>query len=462
MNKSSFIDEKLINELLQDNRNPDSHQIDDILIKAEAKRGLDLRDTAALLNIKKPGHLEKLYETAKKIKNDIYGNRVVIFAPLYVTNECANICEYCGFRADNTELHRRTLAKEELQEEAAILNRSGQKRLLLVYGEHPKFTPQWIAETIAAVYSIGDEQSKIRRINVNTAPMDVEGFKIIKEAAIGTYQCFQETYHRATYEKVHLKGLKADYDYRLNVHHRANQAGIDDTGLGVLFGLYDWKFELLALLQHSQDLEKIFNVGPHTVSFPRIEPALNAPLSEQPPYAVNNDELKKIIAIVRLAIPYTGIILTTREKADFRKELLEIGVSQISAGSRTYSGAYKDMIENKPDMQQFTLGDTRSLDETIRDILKQGFLPSFCTSCYRKGRTGHTFMEYAKPGDIHKFCQPNAVFTLLEYLLDYASPETKKIGLERIEQETSKCGIFNHIIKDMYKRALAGERDLML
>ncbi len=458
----NFIDEKQINTLLEENKKPDPKLIDDILIKAESKRGLSLQEMAVLVNIKEKKQLDKMFATAKKIKNEIYGNRVVIFAPLYVTNECANICEYCGFRADNTELHRRTLSFEELKEETKILSDSGQKRLLLVYGEHPKFTPEWIAESIKAVYSVGGENSKIRRININTAPMDVEGFRIVKEAAIGTFQCFQETYHRETYEKVHLKGQKADYDYRLYVHHRANEAGIDDTGVGVLFGLYDWKFELLALLQHSLDLEKVFGVGPHTVSFPRIEPALNAPLSEQPPYAVNDDDMKKIIAIVRLAIPYTGIILTTRETADFRKELLEIGVSQISAGSRTYPGAYKDEKENKPDMQQFTIGDTRSLDEAIRDILKQGFLPSFCTSCYRKGRTGHTFMEYAKPGDIHKFCQPNAVFTLLEYLLDYASEETKKIGLQRIEKETSNCGIFNHIIQDMYKRALAGERDLML
>lgn len=462
MTKKSFIDEKFINNLLEENSSPDHQLIDDILIKAEAKRGLELSEMAALLSIHDPEQLEKLYHTAKKIKDEIYGNRVVIFAPLYVTNECANVCEYCGFRADNKELHRRTLSFEEIREETKILADNGQKRLLLVYGEHPKFTPQWIAESISAVYGIGDDHSKIRRININAAPMDVDGFKIVKEAAIGTFQCFQETYHLATYEKCHLKGKKSDYDYRLYVHHRANEAGIDDTGVGVLFGLYDWKFELLALLQHSLDLEKEYGVGPHTVSFPRIEPALNAPMSEHPPYLVKDEDLKKIIAIVRLTVPYTGIILTTREKAEFRKELLEVGVSQLSAGSRTYPGAYKDAKENKPDMQQFTIGDTRSLDETIRDILQQGFLPSFCTSCYRKGRTGHTFMEYAKPGDIHKFCQPNAVFTLLEYLLDYASEETKRIGLARIEKETSNCGIFNHIIKDMHKRALAGERDLML
>ncbi len=462
MDSACFINEKQIFELLEANNKPDHHQIEDILAKAEAKRGLSLEETAILLSIQGEDQLNKLYQTAKKIKDEIYGNRVVIFAPLYVTNECANVCEYCGFRADNTDLHRRTLTKDELQLETQILTATGHKRLLLVYGEHPKFTPQWIAESIEAVYETGDNKNKIRRINVNTAPMDVSGFKIIKEAAIGTYQCFQETYHRSTYEKVHLKGMKKDYLYRLYTHHRANQAGIDDTGLGVLFGLYDWKFEILALLQHSFDLEKEFGVGPHTISFPRIEPALNAPLSECPPSLVTDNDLKKIIAVVRLAIPYSGIILTTREQAEFRKEVLELGVSQISAGSRTYPGAYKDEKENKRDMQQFTIGDTRSLDDTIKDIIQQGFLPSFCTSCYRKGRTGHTFMEYAKPGDIHKFCQPNAVFTLLEYLLDYASPETKELGLKRIQSETSNCGIFNHIISDMYNRALAGERDLML
>lgn len=457
------INNEYLGEVLKKNRTPDRHQINDILSKASEKTGLSLDETAVLTQIEDPEQLDLLYKTAYKVKQDIYGNRIVIFAPLYISNECANICDYCGFRADNKELLRRTLTIEQIQQETKILEEFGYKRLLLVYGEHPRFGGKWIAETVEAVYLGSNTHNQIRRININTAPLSVEDFKIVKQVGIGTYQCFQETYHRQTYEKVHIKGFKSDYQNRLAAHDKAFAAGIDDVGLGVLFGLYDWKFEVLGLLTHAAHLEKQYGVGPHTISFPRIEPALNAPLSERPPFQVTDTDLQKIIAILRIAIPYTGIILTTRETKELRSELLKLGVSQISAGSRTYPGGYYDEKHNQPDKQQFTIGDTRSLDEVIFDLTKQGFVPSFCTSCYRKGRTGQTFMEFAKPGNIHKFCQPNALLTFLEYLLDYAAPETKEAGLAFIEKEISALPdvCLREFIRNQYNRIINGKRDIL-
>jgi 2-iminoacetate synthase len=340
----------------------------------------------------------------------------------------------------------------------------GHKRLLLVYGEHPKFDGRWIADTVRTVYKASHNHNAIRRLNINAAPMDVENFKIVKESGIGTYQCFQETYHQKTYKKVHLKGHKTDYMNRLLVHDRAFEAGIDDVGLGVLFGLYDWKFETLALLQHSFYLDEKYGVGPHTISFPRLEPALNAPLSCSPPVDVDDTAIKKIVAVIRLAIPYTGIILSTRETHELRNDLLHLGVSQISAGSRTYPGAYHNDKYNKPDMQQFTIGDSRSLDEVINDLIQQDYIPSFCTSCYRKGRTGPTFMEYAKPGSIHNFCGPNAILTLFEYITDYATSETKEIGWNLIQKELNNITdqkMREFLTKQIYN-IRSGERDILL
>jgi 2-iminoacetate synthase len=461
--KRTIVDEARISSLLVTKKS-DKVRLEEVLAKAELKKGLSVEEAAVLLNCEDPEFLQRIYEAAHKIKNDIYGNRIVLFAPLYITNECANICEYCGFRADNTELNRRTLTHDEIKAEVGILIDKGHKRLLLVYGEHPKFNAKWIADTVESVYSVEKGNNKIRRLNINAAPMETEDFKIIKETGIGTYQCFQETYHRPTYNKMHLKGKKADYDYRLTVHDRALEAGIDDLGIGALFGLYDWKFEILALISHSDYLMDTYGVGPHTISFPRLEPALNSPVSSAPPYLVGDVELKRIVAILRLAIPYTGLILTTRESAKLRKELIQLGVSQISAGSRTYPGAYLDEIHNKPDMQQFTIGDTRSLEEVVSDLAEHGFVPSFCTSCYRQGRTGQTFMDYAKTGMIHKFCQPNAVITFLEYLLDYSSEATKEKGLKLIEKELAALpeNCAKTYFDQIYQRILKGDRDLKL
>ncbi len=460
--KFDFIKQDYLDGIIEENRIPKREEVISVLEKGKEKKGLSIEETFILLQANDAESIEEIYETARKIKDDIYGNRMVVFAPLYITNECSNICDYCGFRADNKELHRRTLTMDELKEEVQILEDMGQKRLLLVYGEHPKFKADWIAKTVEAVYSVKSGNGAIRRINVNIAPMEIKDYEIIKKTGIGTYQCFQETYHRKTYEKVHISGAKKDYLYRLYALDRAQQAGIDDIGAGILFGLYDWRFEVLALLMHAEHMEKEFGVGPHTISFPRIEPALNAPISENPPHKVTDEQLKKLVAVFRIAVPYTGLILTTREKPDLRRELLSLGVSQISAGSRTYPGAYHDEKHNKPSMQQFTIGDTRSLDEVIEDVASHGYIPSFCTSCYRKGRTGTDFMELAKPGHIHTFCHPNAILTFLEYLEDYGSKKTKEAGYKLIEKEIKK--IENDTMKkefnEKFEKTKNGERDL--
>lgn len=443
MEPYNFINETEIWEILEKAKNPSRKTIEDILLKATQTKGLQgltLFETAVLIQNQDKEVDELIFETARKVKQELYGNRIVLFAPLYITNECNNICTYCGFNALNKDLHRKTLTIEEIKKEVEIIEDMGHKRLLLVYGEHPKFKVDWMVKTIEAVYSVRSKKSgEIRRVNINCAPMSVEDFKVLKTSNIGTYQCFQETYHKETYESHHLAGHKKDYLYRLNTIHRAQEAGIDDVGMGVLFGLFDYKFEVLALLTHAKELEKVFGVGPHTISFPRIEPAMNSEVSENPPYQVDDYDFKRIVAIIRLAVPYTGLILSTRENAEFRRELLKLGVSQISAGSRTSPGAYENSKANDGESQQFTMGDTRSLDEIMQDLISNlGYLPSFCTSCYRSGRTGEHFMELVKPGFIYKFCEPNAIVTVLEYLLDYGSQETIKMGEELILKEIDK------------------------
>ncbi len=459
----SFIPEEKIYQHLEEGKKADKKKVLDILEKAKELKGLSPEETAVLLQNLDPELDEALFETARWIKMQIYGNRLVLFAPLYITNECGNICAYCGFRADNKLLKRKTLTFDEIREEVEILEDMGHKRLLLVYGEHPKHDAEWIAKTIEVVYSTKKGRGEIRRVNVNSAPLDVEGFRILKSIGIGTYQCFQETYHRATYDKVHLGGRKKDFLWRLYALDRAQQAGIDDVAMGVLFGLYDWKFEVLGLLYHAIHLEKEFGVGPHTISFPRIEPALGADLSYNPPYPLSDHDFKRLVAILRIAVPYTGLILTTRETPQLRREVFQLGTSQISAGSRTYPGGYRDMRSNMPDKQQFTIGDPRPLDEVIYDIVSNlGYLPSFCTACYRLGRTGEHFMELAKPGFIKNFCQPNALLTFVEYLLDYASEKTKQVGWKLVEKEIQAIEDPRRrkAVVDRIERLKKGERDL--
>jgi 2-iminoacetate synthase len=460
-----FINENYINRLINDESLKNIEYQSDVLVKARKAKGLSLKESAALLSISNPNLISELHQAAKEVKEKIYGNRLVLFAPLYITNLCVNNCLYCAFRRDNKELKRKSLTIDEIKTETEFLVKKGQKRILLVAGEHPKKSDiNFIGEAINAIYKVNINGNNIRRLNVNSAPMTVEGFKILKSFGIGTYQCFQETYHYNTYKKMHPDGPKRDYGWRLYAMDRALQAGIDDVGIGALFGLTDYKFETLALLSHAFNLDEKYGIGPHTISVPRLEPAFNAPAAEKPPFAVSDEEFKNIIAVIRLAVPYTGIILSTRERAELRRELFELGISQISAGSRTSPGAYKESIESlhEHEMEQFQLGDHRTLEEVVKDCTKLGYMPSFCTACYRSDRTGDRFMELAKTGNIGKICVPNAISTFEEYLNDFASEETKRLGKDFISKEINGLrnkSTKNKVIK-MLERVDSGDRDV--
>ncbi|WP_415717140.1 [FeFe] hydrogenase H-cluster radical SAM maturase HydG [Maridesulfovibrio sp.] len=458
----NFIDEEKVWATVNSAANADSSRIMDILDKASELKGLSLEETAVLLQVEDPELNEAVFETARKVKQGIYGNRMVLFAPLYITNECGNRCAYCGFKASNKELQRRTLTAEELQQEVLALENQGHKRLLLVYGEHPKFGADWIAETVRTVYdTVSEKSGEIRRVNINCAPLDTAGFRKLHEVGIGTYQCFQETYHRKTYAELHPGGHKKDILWRLHAMHRAMEAGIDDVGMGTLLGLYDYRFDTIAMLSHAAELESRFGVGPHTLSFPRLEPALNADIAFNPPYPITDGQFKRLVAVLRLSVPYTGLILSTREGRNMRRELLDCGVSQLSAGSRTYPGAYSDPDYDRPDVQQFCIGDNRNLEEVITEIVGHGYVPSWCTACYRAGRTGEDFMNLAKTGFIQKFCHPNALLTFKEYLLDYAHSETRAKGCSFIESELDRISTqLRDSVSDRLNRIEHGERDL--
>ena len=432
--RADYINEQEVEGILAQNKRPAPSRVRELLAKAREMRGLTMDEVATLSHVESPELLDEIFSTAKNIKQEIYGSRLVMFAPLYVSNRCLNECTYCAFRATNTTLKRRTLTQEEIAEETRILIRQGHKRVLVVAGEALPQGFQYILDTIKTIYDTRIGNGEIRRINVNLAPVNVERFRQLKAAGIGTFQLFQETYHRPTYAAVHLKGPKRDYDWRVTAFDRAMEAGIDDVGMGLLFGLYDWRFELLSMMQHIRHLEEKFGVGPHTVSFPRIEPAVGSELASAPPHAVSDADFLKLVAITRLAVPYTGMIMSTRENAAVRRATLELGVSQISAGSRTDPGGYKDG-EGDPNGSQFQLGDHRTVEEVVTDVASLGFTPSFCTACYRTGRTGSDFMDLAKPGEIKYHCQPNALSTFLEYLCDYAGPETKAAGEKLISIE---------------------------
>jgi 2-iminoacetate synthase len=428
------IDEQLIDKTIAERANPSNTRIEEVLAKAAKGKGLLPDEVATLTALETPEHLDRLFSTAKAVKEQIYGKRLVLFAPLYVSNLCSNECAYCAFRAKNTFITRKALLQEEIRREVEFLVDQGHKRILLVAGESYSGKGfRYVLDSIETIYLVKRRQGEIRRVNANVAPPTVEECRLLKRAKIGTYQCFQETYHHATYAAVHLGGKKRDYDWRVGVFDRAMEAGIDDVGIGVLFGLYDWKFELLAMFQHINHLEARFGVGPHTISVPRMEPATGSELATRPPYAVSDTDFRKIVAILRLAVPYTGIIMSTRESAAMRNETLALGVSQISAGSRTNPGGYSSGDLTEAD-GQFSLGDHRLLDEVIRDVASMGYLPSFCTGCYRLGRTGADFMDLAKPGEIKEHCDPNAVSTFLEYLIDYGSKEANTIGEELIKR----------------------------
>lgn len=417
---------------LETTSRPDAAEVRALLAKSRELKGLRGRDLAVLANVTDPELLNELFHTARDVKEAIYGRRIVLFAPLYISNLCANECTYCAFRARNTVLVRRALTQEEIAREVKWLEEQGHKRILLVAGEsYPREGFDYVLRSIETVYATSSGPGEIRRVNVNVAPLTDDEFRRLKDAKIGTYQLFQETYHRETYAQVHVAGKKRDYDWRVTAMDRAMRAGIDDVGIGILFGLFDWRYEVLALMQHVEHLERTFGVGPHTISVPRIEPATGSEVAEHPPHAVSDVDFRKVIAILRLAVPYTGLILSTRESAETRREVLGLGISQISAGSRTNPGGY-EADPGDACAEQFSLGDHRSLDEVIRDVASLGFVPSFCTACYRLGRTGADFMDVARPGEIKEHCNPNALATFQEYLLDYGSAETLRAGEARI------------------------------
>lgn len=461
-NAASLVDDALICSALSAADGCSDSRIDEILAKARDLKGLPQMDAAALCNIEKPELLEKLFQTARWVKERIYGRRLVLFAPLYVSNMCSNECLYCAFRARNKTLKRRVLTMSEIEREVTILVEEGHKRILLVAGEsYPdKDGLQYIIDGVKKIYATKSGRGEIRRVNVNIAPLSTDDFKRLKDAHIGTYQLFQETYHRPTYRSVHVGGPKTDYDWRITAIDRAMEAGINDVGIGALFGLYDWRYEVLAILGHAAYLDSMHGVGPHTISVPRLEPADGSSMASSPPSPVGDDAFRKIVAILRLSIPYTGIIMTTRETAKLRRETFALGVSQISAGSRTNPGGYSSGAY-PGDESQFALGDHRRLDEIVRDVASMGYIPSFCTACYRLGRTGQDFMDLAKPGEIKSYCDPNALSTFTEYLEDYASPETKKVGEEcvRATLERMEPAIRKRAVK-MVENVKAGKRDV--
>ena len=435
MRNQNFIDREKLYGLLTDNV-PSQDELNSILNKARKLKGLNLEDVAKLLCVEDEADIQKILDTAEYCKDEIYGKRLVLFAPIYTGNACVNNCVYCGFRRDNKGLKRKVLTMDEIEQETLQLLRMGHKRALLICGESPRNDADYMVEAIRRTYAAKDEKgSTIRRINVELAPMSVDDFAKLKAERIGTYVCFQETYDPIEYAKFHPAGTpKGDYLYRLTCMDRAMEGGINDVGLGVLFGLVDYRFEILAIMEHARHLEEDYGCGPHTVSFPRIEPAEGTPFSlpENIPHPVADKDFMKIISIIRIAMPYTGIIISTRERPEMRDKLVKYGVSQISAASETNPGGYEEDNTGA----QFTLGDHRSLDEVISMMIDGGYIPSFCTGCYRKGRTGADFMDLAKPGLIKEYCKPNAMFTFREYLEDYASPATKAKGLELLKKLT--------------------------
>ncbi|MEW6605913.1 MAG: [FeFe] hydrogenase H-cluster radical SAM maturase HydG [bacterium] len=454
-----IINQERINEILQKTKNPTPELIKDIFGKAKEKKGLSLEEVGFLVNLSDTEFINEMYERAGKIKDEIYGERLVFFAPLYTSNFCINDCAYCNYHLSNRELTRHRLTLEEVQEQTEFLLKMGHKRLLLELGEDPINNPiDYVVEAIEKIYSVRLPVGNIRRINVNIGATTVENYKNLKQAGIGTYQLFQETYHQETYQRLH-RGPKADYIRQLTAHNRAFESEIDDLGFGVLFGLYDWRFEVLALVSHAQYFEQKYGVGPHTFSVPRFREASTIKYKPEG-YEVTDAEFLKIIAILRLAVPYTGMIISTRETPEIRKIAYRIGISQTSAGSVTTVGGYGRDNGNG----QFTVYDHRSLNEVISTALEDRLLPSFCTACYRRGRTGDVFMGLAKPGEIHNFCRPNGLLTFAEYLEDFANKSNGlyQKGYEVVNFYLNKMEDKNlrHQTKKYLKRIKEGERDL--
>lgn len=456
-----FIDHEYIERILDEAKSATKEDIQNILEKAKKRNGLSHEDIAVLLQADDK-NLKEMYKIAGDIKNSIYGKRVVIFAPLYVSNYCVNNCVYCGYQRCNS-FKRRKLTQEEVKDEVKILEKMGHKRLALELGEDPVNAPiDYVLECLDTIYKTQNSNGEIRRVNVNIAATTVENYRKLKKANIGTYILFQETYHKPTYDKMHPKSIKGDYNYHLTAFDRAMEAGIDDVGGGVLFGLSDPKFEVLALMMHNEHLEEKFGVGFHTVSFPRLKKAKGMDL-ESFPNLLDDNIFKKIVAITRIAIPFTGIIMSTRESAEMRRELLKYGVSQVSAGSSTGVGGYKEREEGKED-EQFKTSDERTPLEVLKSLLDDGYIPSYCTACYRKGRTGERFMKLAKSGNIQYVCEPNAMMTLMEFALDYGDKEILEKSETLIKNEINniKRDDVRELVKNNLEKLKKGERDLYL
>lgn len=457
-----FINHEYIYKVLEETKNPSNKQIREVLDRAKNREGLDYKDIAILLQAEDENDLKEIYSLAGEIKKDIYGKRVVVFAPLYVSDYCVNNCIYCGYKRDN-KFNRRRLTMDEVAQEVKILEKMGHKRLALELGEDPVNAPiEYVLECLDTIYKTQNNNGEIRRVNVNIAATTVENYKLLKEKGIGTYILFQETYHKPTYNKIHPKSLKGDYNYHLTAFDRAMEAGIDDVGGGVLFGLADPRFEVLALMMHNEHLEEKFGVGFHTISVPRLQQANGVNL-ENYPYLLDDKMFKKIVAILRIAVPFTGLILSTRETPKMRRELLKYGVSQISAGSSTGVGGYKEREEGK-ESKQFKTNDDRSPIEILKELLSDGYIPSYCTACYRKGRTGDRFMSLAKSGNIKYVCEPNALMTLLEFTLDYGDDELYKKSLEIIDKEVENIERedIKSLTKESMKKMKEGQRDFYL
>ncbi len=470
-----FIDDDAIEAAIKaaEGHEPDPAAVREILAKSLAVKDLTPAEVLTLINVNDKGMLEEMRATALAVKLKVYDNRIVTFAPFYLGNYCVNRCAYCGFNNDNTSASRKVLSQEEIRREIEVLaGEIGHKRLIVVYGEHPKNDVDYIVESMKTIYDVKVKTkhgtNAIRRINVNAPPFSISDLKKINEAGIGTYQVFQETYHKKTYARMHPAGtIKADYNWRLYAMHRAMEAGIDDVGIGALFGLYDWRFELIALVRHTQELEKRMGIGAHTVSFPRLVPALNSVITPDWPYLVSDDDFKKIMMIIRLAVPYTGMIITAREKGAIRDEALRLGVTQMDASSRIAIGGYANCVTTQEEeKQQFILGDTRSLDELICDLAAQGFITSFCTAGYRCGRTGKCIMDLLRSGAEGKFCKLNAILTFQEWVDDFGSEATKQLAKPLIEREIAEVKRKNpqalDIFMNYYERVKKGERDLYL
>lgn len=457
--------EEILESLEYANANKGNKElIEGILDKANRAKGLTHREAAILLECEDEELIDRMFKMAEDIKKRFYGNRIVMFAPLYLSNYCINGCVYCPYHLKNKTIARKKLTQEEIKREVIALQDLGHKRLALETGEDPKNNPlEYILESIKTIYSIKHKNGAIRRVNVNIAATTVEDYRKLKEAGIGTYILFQETYNKESYEKLHPTGPKHDYAYHTEAHDRAMEGGIDDVGLGVLYGLSTYKYELVGILMHAEHLEARFGVGPHTISVPRLRPAEDIDVSDFPD-ALSDEIFQKIVAIIRLAVPYTGMIVSTRESQKTREKVLHLGVSQISGASSTSVGGYADRAEGMSEevtSAQFDVDDDRTLDEVVNWLLDMNYIPSFCTACYREGRTGDRFMSLCKSGQIANCCQPNALMTLKEYLEDYASDNTKQVGEELISKEVKKIpkDKVRNIVEERLVKISNGERD---